>query len=123
MADACHALPQAQIRVMALPAMARITKVPQERLQELAASNPVFAPGAENYWKMGGLDSLWQGDLAQALRTALQDAKALDQRAWLGLQRGGRQMAWPVMQKVNQANATDPVAQPHHPVVAHVAAP
>lgn len=106
MADACHALPQAQIRVMALPAMARITKVPQQRLQELASSNPVFAPGAENYWKMGGLASLWQGDLAQALRKALQDASPLDQRARLGLERGGRQMAWPVMQSVSQGDGT-----------------
>ena len=46
MADACYALPDATIRVMGLPAMARITKVPEERLIELAASNPVFAPGA-----------------------------------------------------------------------------
>jgi hypothetical protein len=43
-ADACYALPDATIRVMGLPGMARITKVPEERLTELARSNPVFAP-------------------------------------------------------------------------------
>ena len=59
-ADACHALPDATIRVMGLPAMARITKVPEERLTELARDNPVFAPGAENYWRMGGIAEIWR---------------------------------------------------------------
>ena len=102
MADACHALPEAQIRVMALPAMARITKVAQETLQQLAATNPVFAPGVENYWRMGGVESLWQGDLAQALINALQSGSTHDVRARLGFERGGRLMAWPVAQRVVQ---------------------
>src|SRR5690606_28095277 len=62
MADACYALPDATIRVMGLPAMARITKVPEEKLVELAKSNPVFAPGAENYLRMGGVEALWEGE-------------------------------------------------------------
>lgn len=90
MADACYALPQATIRVMALPAMARITKVPEERLVELAKSNPVFAPGPENYYLMGGLAAIWDGDLAAQLAQALASASAEDQRAMLGEQRGGR---------------------------------
>jgi malonate decarboxylase gamma subunit len=68
MADACYALPDSTIRVMALPAMARITKVPEERLVELAASNPVFAPGPENYLRMGGIQEIWSGDLAATWR-------------------------------------------------------
>jgi malonate decarboxylase gamma subunit len=55
MADACYALPESTIRVMGLPAMARITKVPLERLTELAKDNPVFAPGPDNYLRMGGI--------------------------------------------------------------------
>jgi malonate decarboxylase gamma subunit len=51
-ASACYALPEATIRVMGLPAMARITKVPEERLTELAKDNPVFAPGHLG-WRSG----------------------------------------------------------------------
>ena len=90
MADACYALPDATIRVMGLPAMARITKVPEEHLIELAKSNPVFAPGPENYRRMGGVAEIWQGDLAVQLKEALAQADASDQRAAIGLQRGGR---------------------------------
>jgi malonate decarboxylase gamma subunit len=100
MADACHALPDATIRVMGLPAMARITKVPEEQLTELAQSNPVFAPGPENYLRMGGLESIWHGDLAAHLRTALAQPVAGDQRSALGLQRGGRRLAQPVIDAV-----------------------
>ncbi|MYM22373.1 biotin-independent malonate decarboxylase subunit gamma [Duganella sp. FT135W] len=100
MADACHALPDATIRVMGLPAMARITKVPEELLTELAQSNPVFAPGPENYLRMGGLESIWHSDLAAHLRAALAQATSGDQRSALGLQRGGRKLAQPVIDAV-----------------------
>lgn len=96
MADACYALPESTIRVMALPAMARITKVPEERLVELAGSNPVFAPGAENYLRMGGVQEIWSGDLAEQLETAMAAEHRSDERAALGLWRGGRKLAKPV---------------------------
>ncbi|MET0320840.1 MAG: biotin-independent malonate decarboxylase subunit gamma, partial [Duganella sp.] len=88
MADACYALPDATIRVMGLPAMARITKVPEERLTELAQSNPVFAPGPENYYRMGGVEAIWRDDLAAQLQAALAQPCAGDQRSALGLARG-----------------------------------
>lgn len=100
MADACYALPDATIRVMGLPAMARITKVPEERLTELAQSNPVFAPGPENYLRMGGVEAIWHGDLAAHLRAALAQPVVGDQRSTLGLQRGGRRLAQPVIDAV-----------------------
>lgn len=100
MADACYALPEAEIRVMGLAAMARITKVPLERLTELAASNPVFAPGAENYLNMGGVEEIWQGDLSSCLARALQQADNIDHRSARGLERGGRKMSLPVTQRV-----------------------
>ena len=100
MADACYALPDATIRVMGLPAMARITKVPEERLTELAQSNPVFAPGPENYLRMGGLEAIWEGDLAAQLRAALARQTVGDERSALGLQRGGRRLAQPVIDAV-----------------------
>ena len=100
MANACFALPDATIRVMGLPAMARITKVPEQRLAELAVSNPVFAPGPENYLRMGGLHAIWSGELALALETALAQETTDDQRAALGLARGGRKLAQAVMEAV-----------------------
>jgi malonate decarboxylase gamma subunit len=100
MADACHALPDASIRVMGLPAMARITKVPEDRLTELARSNPVFAPGAENYLVMGGVASIWNGDLSERLREALALADGADRRSQLGAERGGRRLAAAVARMV-----------------------
>jgi malonate decarboxylase gamma subunit len=90
MADACYALPNATIRVMGLPAMARITKVPEERLTELAIDNPVFAPGPENYLRMGGIQEIWRDDLAARLTDALAMDSIGDVRPALGLARGGR---------------------------------
>jgi malonate decarboxylase gamma subunit len=100
MADACYALPDATIRVMGLPAMARITKVPEERLVELAKSNPVFAPGPENYLRMGGVAAIWEGDLAAQMVQALADADSKDRRAALGLARGGRKLSQPVIDAI-----------------------
>jgi len=93
MADLCAALPDAEIRVMNISAMARVTRLPEERLRALAQTSPVFAPGAENYVKMGAVDALWEGDLAQCLMAALRDAPAHDARRELGLTRGGRMLA------------------------------
>lgn len=100
MADACYALPDSTIRVMGLPAMARITKVPEERLTELALSNPVFAPGPENYLRMGGVRAIWQGELGAQLEAALAELAPADERAALGLARGGRKSAQPVIEAI-----------------------
>jgi len=99
-ADACYALPEAEIRVMRLPAMARVTKIDEARLTALSADNPVFAPGVQNYVAMGGVQSLWQGDLAAALAEALADASTADERAAEGARRGGRRMAAEVVRRV-----------------------
>jgi len=93
MADLCAALPEAEIRVMNLPAMARVTRLPEERLGALAATSPVFAPGAANYVQMGAIDALWDGDLAADLLAALRDAATSDTRRELGRARGGRKLA------------------------------
>jgi malonate decarboxylase gamma subunit len=101
MADACFALPDATIRVMGLPAMARITKVPEERLTELAKVDPVFAPGAGNYLRMGGLQAIWEDDFATRLAQALREADPVDRRRALGFERGGRKLAQPVAEAVS----------------------
>ena len=102
-ADACDALPEAEIRVMRIPAMARVTKLPEAMLSALSQTNPVFAPGVANYVAMGGVRALWQGDLPAALRGALAHAPVDDRRARDGEQRGGRRMAASVVQRVLDA--------------------
>ena len=100
-ADACFALPEAEIRVMRIPAMARVTKLPEEMLTALSASNPVFAPGVQNYVRMGGVRSLWQpGELPAGLREALAASPVTDERAADGAARGGRKLAASVVQQV-----------------------
>ncbi len=104
-ADACHALPEAEIRVMRIPAMARVTKLSEALLTELSRANPVFAPGVDNYLAMGGVEAVWAtaGDLQAALRAALRDAPVDDRRATLGAARGGRRLAAEVAQRVLDA--------------------
>jgi len=99
-ADACYALPDAEIRVMRIPAMARVTKLSEDKLTALSKSNPVFAPGVQNYVAMGGVRALWQGDLRAALRDALAGTPTEDRRAQDGAERGGRLLACAVVQRV-----------------------
>lgn len=100
LADACHALPEAEVMVMNLPAMARVTKIPLEKLQDLSRSSPVFAPGVANYVAMGAVESVWTGDLATALAAALAGAPDRDRRRELGEARGGRRLARTVAARV-----------------------
>jgi len=83
MADLCAALPEAEIRVMGLPAMARIMRIPEERLRALSETSPVFAPGASNYLRMGAIDALWSDDLAARLLESLDRAEFLRKLAAL----------------------------------------
>jgi malonate decarboxylase gamma subunit len=103
MADACYALPEAEIRVMRLPAMARVTKIDEARLAELSKTNPVFAPGVENFVAMGGIRALWRGDLKLRLRAALDESLTQDDRAREGFKRGGRRLAAPVTDRLVNA--------------------
>jgi malonate decarboxylase gamma subunit len=105
LADRICALPDAQVRVMDLRAMARVTKIGLERLEELANDSPVFAPGAENYWRMGGIHEIWSADdnWPERLAAALASATDTDGRAAIGLERGGRQLAAPTAQRVTDA--------------------
>ncbi|MDM0111804.1 biotin-independent malonate decarboxylase subunit gamma [Variovorax sp. J22R133] len=103
-ADGCYALPEAEIRVMRIPAMARVTKLSEEKLTALSESNPVFAPGVGNYVAMGGVRSLWKGDLPAALREALANTPIKDTRAKDGAARGGRKLAAAVVERVLAAD-------------------
>jgi malonate decarboxylase gamma subunit len=103
MADEIHSLADAKVRVMNLPAMARVTKLPLERLEQLSRTSPVFAPGVENYVRMGGVHSVWEDAFADRLVTALQGSDFQDRRRELGMQRKGRTQAHAVAQRVREA--------------------
>ncbi|MBD8643266.1 biotin-independent malonate decarboxylase subunit gamma [Stenotrophomonas sp. CFBP 13724] len=105
MADRIFALPEAQVRVMDLRAMARVTKQPLEKLQALSLSSPVFAPGVDNYVRMGAVEAVWEGDLAAALAAALSGPQRLDLRRERGLERGGRLLAHDVARAVAAGEA------------------
>jgi malonate decarboxylase gamma subunit len=105
LADHCYALPEAKIRVMNLPSMARITKIPLERLEELSLASPVFAPGVENYLRMGAIRSLWEGDLSACLLDALEAPQEGDCRSDLGEARQGRTLARFVAERVQHYTA------------------
>lgn len=95
-----YALSDANTSVMALPAVARVTKLPLEYLEKLSLTVPVFAPGVNNFYQTGGLESIWSGDLNSCLEQALTADQSNDRRAGLGEQRGGRKLAIEVMRKV-----------------------
>jgi malonate decarboxylase gamma subunit len=109
MADRAYALADAQVRVMDLRAMSRVTKIAHERLVELAASSPIFAPGAESYVRMGGIEAIWPSPdaerLAAALDTVRQEGGAGDQRVQFGLTRDGRRLAAGVIESVYRSAA------------------
>lgn len=118
MAQACYALANSSIRVMDLAAMSRITKIPLEQLQQLAQNNPVFAPGPENFERMGGIAEVWQKDIAQALVQALKagwasappENSAMDERSTLGHSRGGRRNTVPILQAMLDGAQTAPTS-------------
>jgi malonate decarboxylase gamma subunit len=99
-ADRTYALADAQIRVMALPAMSRITGIPIERLEALCESSPIFGPGATHYERLGAVEAIWSGDLARCLDQALSLPGGDDRRRTLGAERGGRSSAQQVVQRV-----------------------
>lgn len=99
--DTCYALPGAEVRVMALSAMSRITRVPLEQLTELCKTSPVLGPGVQNFMRVGAIAGIWDGDLRSHLRSALSttpDSRDT-RRAW-GQERGGRLLARAVAESV-----------------------
>lgn len=59
MANQVFALDTSQVKVMDLTAMSRVTKIPLEQLQSLSQTSAIFAPGVENFYKMGAIDDVW----------------------------------------------------------------
>jgi malonate decarboxylase gamma subunit len=107
MADRAYALADAQIRVMDLHAMARVTRLPYEQLVKLARESPVFAPGAANYSKMGALTAIWPEPsadlLCEALAEVVREPANTDSRLASGHARGGRTLAEPTSAAIVRA--------------------
>jgi malonate decarboxylase gamma subunit len=91
------ALPGANPAVMDLPAMARVTKLPLELLQQMARGTAVFAPGLANMQLTGAVTEVWdpQLDLPGQLAALLRRMAELpeDGRDRAGERHGGRKLA------------------------------
>ena len=109
MANEVYALSDSQVKVMDLNAMARVTKIPVEKLKDLSQSSAIFAPGVENFYIMGAINAIWpdlESDwISQALLNQQQQLESyiIDQRRVVGQQRQGRQLCNPVIEKVANA--------------------
>lgn len=102
MADLILALPHAELAVMWLEGIAKVTKIELSRLQELSKTLPVFAPGVDNFYKLGGLHEIVPlSELAKKIVTDLASLEREDKRAFLGQERGGRKLAFPIIAKVS----------------------
>lgn len=98
---ACYAMPGAELRLMAPSAMARVTKIPEERLAELSRTQPVLGPGVDNFVRIGGLHGVFTGDPRAALLAALEaEDDGDDPRRRLGAERGGRPHAQAIAARV-----------------------
>jgi len=101
MADTILALPHAEVAVMWLDAMAKVTKLDLSLLEQLSKTSPVFAPGVKNFYDLGGITELVNlSTLADTLQSEAKKTDNIDRRAMLATTRGGRKMTQQVIQAV-----------------------
>ena len=106
MANEVYALSDSQVKVMDLNAMARVTKIPVEKLKDLSQSSAIFAPGVENFYKMGAINAVWENlDTDWVSQALVNQRKHLesymtDQRRVVGQQRQGRMLCNQIVEKV-----------------------
>lgn len=102
--DMLAAVPGGEPVVMDLPSIARVTKLPQDRLEALSKETPVFAPGLAHATPIGAVAEIWNdGDLATKLAMALDGLPgAPDRRDEIGAERKGRLKAAAVAKRVAQ---------------------
>lgn len=98
------ALPGANPSVMDLPSVARVTKLPLEKLQEMAKSTPVFAPGLDNMVAAGAVHVVLDAEkpLDGQVRALIAEMPQGDVRDWLGAERGGRPVARDIAERVQR---------------------
>jgi malonate decarboxylase gamma subunit len=102
--DMLAAVPGGDPVVMDLPSIARVTKLPQDRLEALSKDTPVFAPGLDHALPIGAVAEIWnEGDLAAKLAMALDGQPgAPDRRDEIGAERKGRLKAATIAKRVAQ---------------------
>lgn len=101
MADTILALPDAALAVMWLEGISKVTKIELSQLKELSKTFPVFAPGVQNFYQLGGLHEIvTPPELAEKISLAIQKNSTEDERALLGSQRGGRKLAFSIINQV-----------------------
>ena len=105
--DILVALPGAFPAVMDMPSIARVTKLPEDRLLALAKTTPVFAPGLDHMVMVGAVAAIWDPakPLDAQLEQAFAEASSKDRRDVVGVERGGRPMAADVAKRVFAAVA------------------
>src|ERR1700727_1005419 len=102
-ADRVVSVPGSETSVMKLEAISRVTKMPLEKLQALAAKVSVFAPGSENFYKMGGIYEMWTDQFPARLEHLMVSDISKDLRVQLGHDRGGREVAQSIIEDVLRA--------------------
>jgi malonate decarboxylase gamma subunit len=102
-ADRVVSVPGGETSVMKLEAISRVTKMPLEKLQALAAKISVFAPGSENFYKMGGIYEMWTDQFPARLEHLMISDISKDLRVELGHERGGREAAQSIIEDVLRA--------------------
>lgn len=117
-ADQILALPKkfgTMIHVMPLSSISRITKLDVEKLEVLAENNPVFAAGAEFFYRLGGVEELVESPegMRQALICHLEEIRQKKSsgreeelgpwgRGLLGESRGGRTARGQALRKMKE---------------------
>ncbi|MBW0000770.1 MAG: biotin-independent malonate decarboxylase subunit gamma [Verrucomicrobia bacterium] len=103
--DELVAVPGGDPVVMDLPSIARVTKLPQDRLEALSKDTPVFAPGLDHAPPIGAVAEIWTdgGGWAQKMAMALDGPPgAPDRRDEIGAERKGRLKAAAIARRVKQ---------------------
>ncbi|HAT7072715.1 TPA: biotin-independent malonate decarboxylase subunit gamma [Legionella pneumophila] len=102
MADRIYALKNAKLAVMWLEGMSKVTKIDIDVLRKISETSPVFAPGVENFKKLGGLHQVVDLDevTQQLLLTLKEPNISHDNRAKLGKQYGGRKEAYDIIKAI-----------------------
>lgn len=102
MADRIIALKDTQLAVMWLEGMAKVTKIDIDVLRAISQSSPVFAPGVDNFKRLGGIHEVLElNEVPQHIVQLLQEPDiVLDNRAELGKQYGGRTMAYDIIESI-----------------------
>lgn len=100
--DILIGLPGAEPAVMDMPSIARVTKLPEAKLRELAKTTAVFAPGLDHMVNVGAVFAVWdpKQPLDEQLEMALTQASQEDHRDRLGAERKGRPMAADIANQV-----------------------